>query len=188
MEVGTGLQTGTYKAVDNEIERVYVLSCKPNTTYTISKEIGSFIRVFTSGIYPEAKVACYSNAVDNGTNVLTITTGAYQIYLGIYLQLPTETTLKAEDILSKVMVVEGDKVQEYKPFKGKQTINIYLDSPLYNGEYLDFKLGKVIRSNGIEEYLKLPEISTFEDYTKIEVETQVKPSRIDLEYMGYTLD
>lgn len=39
-----------------------------------------------------------------------------------------------------------------------------------------------------EEIIKLPELKSYEDYTKIEVLTEVAPSKIEVEYQGYTLD
>lgn len=89
--------------------------------------------------------------------------------------------------------------------KENKNVNIYLNAPLISTEnisdYIDFKTGKLIRCVGIgqegalynleepeEESVDLPEISMFEDYTKIEVLTQIKPSKIEVEYVGYTLD
>lgn len=90
--------------------------------------------------------------------------------------------------------------------------NIYLDESLRkigdSADYIDFKNQKIIRNvevldgtgtltieqslnalaTPIEETIKLPELQTFEDYTKIEVLTEVTPSKIEVEYMGYTLD
>jgi len=39
-----------------------------------------------------------------------------------------------------------------------------------------------------EEKLIIPEFSTFEDYTKIEVLTEIVPSKMEMEYEGYTLE
>lgn len=39
-----------------------------------------------------------------------------------------------------------------------------------------------------EEPISLPELKTYEDYTKIEVLTEVAPSKIEATYQGYTLD
>lgn len=40
----------------------------------------------------------------------------------------------------------------------------------------------------IEERIDLPTISAYEDYTKIEVLTELDPSKIEVEYIGYTLE
>lgn len=73
--------------------------------------------------------------------------------------------------------------------KGKSVIkDIILNKPLYSNDYVDYKLGKIIRSDGIEEIVNLPEILINEDYNKIEVLTETKPSKIDVEYVGYNLE
>lgn len=90
--------------------------------------------------------------------------------------------------------------------------NIYLVESLRkigdSADYIDFKNQKIIRNvevlddtgtltieqslnalaTPIEETIKLPELKTLEDYTRIEVLTEVTPSKIEVEYMGYTLD
>lgn len=66
--------------------------------------------------------------------------------------------------------------------------NIILDNPLYEGEYIDYKSQKVVKSDGTEEFLNLPALKTYEDYTKIEVLTSVVPSKIEVEYVCYTLE
>ena len=40
----------------------------------------------------------------------------------------------------------------------------------------------------VEQEIELPELPTYEDYTKIEIVTEVAPSKIEIEYDGYTLD
>lgn len=65
--------------------------------------------------------------------------------------------------------------------------NIYIDKPLALGEYIDFVSRKVKRLDGTEENVDLPEITIFGDYTKIEVLTEVEPSKIEIEYEGYDI-
>ena len=68
------------------------------------------------------------------------------------------------------------------------TTEIILNKPLFEEDYIDFKTGKVIRGDGTTENVELPEIITYEDYTAIEVLSDVVPSKIELEYIGYTLE
>ena len=69
-----------------------------------------------------------------------------------------------------------------------ENYSIYLNSPLKENEYIDFRDQKVVRSDGTLESITLPELSTYEDYTKIEVLTDIAPSKIEVTYTGYTLD
>lgn len=77
--------------------------------------------------------------------------------------------------------------------KDEQIRYIFLESPLLKStnavDYIDFKEGKVYRNVGEikEEYVELPKILTYEDYTKIEVITNVIPSKIEVEYEGYKI-
>ena len=96
-------------------------------------------------------------------------------------------TTYEEESIENIQIEEGSTVTEYRPYQNVD-INLVLDSPLKKDEYIDFELGKIVRSDETKEYINLTELETFEDYTKIEVLTQVKPSRIELEYTGYTLD
>lgn len=65
--------------------------------------------------------------------------------------------------------------------------DIYLDKNLGTGEYIDFKNGKVVR-NDSEEKIELLKIFSFDDYTKIEVLTENAPSKIEVEYLGFTFE
>lgn len=73
-------------------------------------------------------------------------------------------------------------------------VNIYIDEPLKKlGElvdYIDYKNQKIVRQvdSQEEETINLPEISAYEDYTKIEILTEVVPSKIELNYVGYTFE
>lgn len=72
--------------------------------------------------------------------------------------------------------------------------NIYLDEPLKKSgnlaDYIDFKNQKIVRQvdTQVEETITLPEILVYEDYTKIEVLTEVAPSKVEVSYVGYTFE
>ena len=119
----------------------------------------------------------------------------------ITLYNQTDSDFKYQDIKDKKCV--GDLItdstdsnyQKYNiPIKitnnngESQTINIYLDKPLGSEEYIDFKSSNVVRNDGTEESIDLPELSTLEDYTKIEVLTEITPSNIEVDYYGYILN
>lgn len=70
--------------------------------------------------------------------------------------------------------------------------NIYISSPLKKSEdlvdYIDYKKQKVVRQvdSQTEEDVTLPDISVYEDYSKIEIITSYNPSKIEVDYVGYT--
>lgn len=72
--------------------------------------------------------------------------------------------------------------------KNSKIYNIEISSPLYEGDHIDFKNGKVVRSDKTEESISLPELYTYEDYTKIEILTGNAPKEMSIEYTGYTLE
>lgn len=65
---------------------------------------------------------------------------------------------------------------------------IVLNSPLLENEYIDYAEQKVYRNDGTIENIELPELYTFEDYTKIEILTQVAPSKLEISYTGYNIE
>lgn len=93
-----------------------------------------------------------------------------------------------------------------------QTFNIYLDEPLRKignyADYINFKNQKIYRnvekiddtgkltitesykgiSDNVGSDINIPELKTFEDYTKIEILTETSPSKIEVNYEGYTFE
>lgn len=86
-----------------------------------------------------------------------------------------------------VIIQKSGENQESNVFSSEKYY-INLSKPLALGDYVDFVSGKVKRLDGTVESVNVPEISIFEDYTKIEVLTEVVPSKIEVEYEGYKLD
>ncbi len=72
-----------------------------------------------------------------------------------------------------------------------RTTDIFINEQLKytNGiaDYIDFSTQKLVKGDGTKIDVTLPEISIFEDYTKIEILTSITPSKIEVEYTGYTL-
>lgn len=65
---------------------------------------------------------------------------------------------------------------------------ILIGEPLNEGEYIDYSLKQIIRYDGTIEDINLPELSIFEDYTRIEILTENIPEKITVNYKGYTLE
>ncbi|MBE6153172.1 MAG: hypothetical protein E7166_02980 [Firmicutes bacterium] len=158
---GTGVKTGKYKSSTNAIQRIYYIECNPNTTYTISKEIGSVIRVLSSKSIPANDVECQTDMVINGVNKITYTTREDDKYLGLYLQSISET-LNINELLEKVQVEEGSTATDYESYKEPQSYNIILNEPLRKvgdyADYIDFENKKIVRNiakyvlNGDDKY------------------------------------
>lgn len=89
--------------------------------------------------------------------------------------------------IENIQIEKGSTVTAYEEPTIKY-VNIFLKEPLKEGEYIDFKTSKVVRTDGTEESIELPELLIYEDYTKIEVLTEIAPSKIEVEYLGYTME
>lgn len=59
---------------------------------------------------------------------------------------------------------------------------IYLNKPLLYGEYIDYATKKVVRNDNTTEDIELPEITTYNEYTKIEVITKTKTPELKITY------
>lgn len=59
---------------------------------------------------------------------------------------------------------------------------IYLNKPLLSGEYIDYATKKVVRKDNTAEDIELPEITTYNEYTKIEVITKTKTPELKITY------
>ena len=59
---------------------------------------------------------------------------------------------------------------------------IYLNKPLLSGEYIDYATKKVVRNDNTAEDIELPEIRTYNEYTKIEVITKTKTPELKITY------
>lgn len=105
--------------VENSANRTGVIECEPNTTYTVSKMLGSRFAVAYTTEYPSEGVAIYGMIPDYDAENLTITTGSDATYLLVWAyngNVDTEITDK--EMLETVMIEKGSVVTEYEPYTG----------------------------------------------------------------------
>lgn len=144
------------------------------TTYALT--------TFNPSVYYQDGICCYPASQENWDSIMD----AFEINLveGSYHSenIPEYTPYGKYRIPIKLTNENGEST----------TTNIYLDEPLRkvedSADYIDFKTKKVVRTDGTEQNINLPELATFEDYTKIEILTEIKPSKVEVEYIGYTLE
>lgn len=173
-----------------------------NTTYTLSFDyvinssttnniycaIGYGTNVFSKNI---ENTPIYGNQTEGRCTLTFKTPSEFESGIIPYLQIRfahTDIIASVNIDISNVQFKYGNNDTGYMQFFNGQSEKIILQLPLYEGDYIDFKQGKVVRADGTEEYIDLPELLTYEDYTKIEVLTEVATSRIEVEYQGYTLE
>ena len=115
------------------------IECKPNTTYTVSRQVLSKRFVVASGKVPPSKNAKLTNQINGETQLrISITTGAEDRYLYVwYYNKSVDTEYSYEDIVNGIQVEENSTATGYEPYSGNVK-HIYLNEPLRSyGSYRD---------------------------------------------------
>lgn len=124
------------KIISSNNSRTIYISCKSNTTYTVSKIAGQRFVVASCNNVPEANVLC-TNEVHNLTGAsLTITTGANDKYLAVFYYLSTADTSTEEQIRNSIQIEVGSTATTYEPYQS-QEYEINLGKNLLNIESTD---------------------------------------------------
>ena len=133
----------------NVSAKMFYIPCKPNTTYTISREIvGARFVAYTTATTPTIGLSILQNVGGNTDASITITTNASANYLMVYyLYNASEDETK---ILSSIQVEKGSKANSFTPY-GQTPIElckigdyqdyIYKDNGSW---YLHKEIGKVV--------------------------------------------
>lgn len=107
------------KINSNANERVAIIKCEPNTTYTFSKVIpSSYIRntIATTSAYPTLNMTI-DNAVYSATSPKTYTTGANAQYIVWLFWSASDTTYTEQQNLDSMQVEKGSQATSYAPYK-----------------------------------------------------------------------
>ena len=104
--------------VANSANRTGYVLCEPNTTYTVSKKVGSrFALAYTTQI-PADGVSVHGMVTGYDSESLTITTGSNAVYLIVWVYNGNVDTITAEEMIDTVQVEKGDKATNYEPYTG----------------------------------------------------------------------
>ena len=104
------------KIISNNNSRTIYISCKSNTTYTVSKIAGQRFVVASCNNVPEANVLCTDEVHDQTGVSLTITTGANDKYLVVFYYLSTADTSTEEQIRNSIQIEVGNQATSYSPY------------------------------------------------------------------------
>lgn len=156
----------------------YLVKVKPNTTYTISKQIDysplssdNTINLIinaskiTTSVYTQGKnewlVLPGGSALHNGRRYKTVTTDEDGVILLTSISLSKTGIENLIKLCGNLQIEEGTIATDYEPYVEPKYI--YLDEPLRKvgdySDYIDFKNGKVVR-NVVEK--KLSDITTWQ--------------------------
>lgn len=142
--------------------KVLFVSCKSNTTYTITKVVSKRFRILTTETLPAVNTVGIDVYDDATASLITITTSSNVNYLCVYYYYNGVDTLTEQQILNSIVIKEGSIApSKYIPYYN-ETTNIYLKEPLRKigdySDYIDFGNSKVIRNideiilNGSEDW------------------------------------
>lgn len=158
------------------------------------------IAIYGSAIAPPESNKIYYKQLTSKSNFISEENNGYLCRSYIYIEPGYNASCKIRISLIKGTITE-DNWTGYTEYgkciipiritdkdNNSKIYNIEISSPLYENDYIDFEEGKVVRDNGTEESISLPELYTYEDYTKIEILTGNAPKKIVIDYTGYTLE
>ena len=159
-----GTANGTIASLNNG--RTIWIPIKANTTYTISKLKSAKFVIATYTTQPAINVSGTNVVYNNDATSLTITSGANDKYLAVWLFNGDVDTLTYQQIIDSLMINEGSEALPYEPYivpsinidneeiysKGKilfsgstsastTGVNITLNDDILNYKYLDIDLG-----------------------------------------------
>lgn len=130
------------KIASNANARTLYLPCKPNTTYTVSKQAGQRFVVAESTELPTNNVVLSNVVSDYTASSITITTTASAKYLVAFVYLSTaDTGVTADQMLATCQIELGTTATDYEPYQGT-TYTTALGRTVYGGT-LDVVSGKL---------------------------------------------
>lgn len=92
------------------------ISCKPNTTYTVSRIAGTRFRVLTTETTPTLNANGIDYQANDNTTSLTITTSNNANYLCVYYYSSASDTKTEQQILDTIQVEQNDHATPYEPY------------------------------------------------------------------------
>lgn len=107
----TRFQTSSYST------RIYYIECAPNTTYSISKDIGTILRCGNCNEIPANNVIISSSYSAGSSNQVTFTTNSDK-YIYIYLLSTSEiSTISYESVIETLQVEANSTVTPYEEYQ-----------------------------------------------------------------------
>lgn len=140
-----------YSTTSGASKTTYII-CKPNTTYTVSRQVLSKRFVVASGIYPPAIDIEFTNQVSNGNALdIQITTGSEDTYLYVWFYNSSiDTEFSYDEVINGLRIEEGSTATEYEPYnkykvpvvaRGKNLLDRNLSQMGYGGNTYIMKNG-----------------------------------------------
>lgn len=128
----------------NSENRILIQEIKPNTTYTISKKLSTFIVATCTNMPTLNSSTTQAQRNDNATKI-AIASGSSDKYLVVQFKTQADT-LTEQEILDSIKIVEGTEVGEYSKF-GQGCVKV----TKCNENILDTSITKNVKNQNGEE-------------------------------------
>jgi hypothetical protein len=106
--------------------RLLYIPCRPNTTYTMSKTLGSAFFLAYTTEEPKVNISCYGTVTKAADNI-TITTGEDAFYLVSYFYNAVNDTITLDEMLSSIQIEVGTTATPYEQYKAPTTYTANAD-------------------------------------------------------------
>ena len=108
----------------------FVIECKPNTTYTVSRQIiGKRFAVGTSSKEPGADIEMTNSKNDFNNSSITITSGENDIYLYVWFYNSSyDTEYTYQQLMDEIQVEEGSNFTQYEPYGYRIPVKVETDN------------------------------------------------------------
>ena len=124
--------TGSGQTLDNvEGCKTLYISCKPNTTYTVSKIASTRFIVVTTNTTPAIGVSTSVRTIDLTGTHITITTGANANYICVFYYYSASDTIPEQQILDSIMIEQSSTATTYEAYKN-QPFDLNLGKNLFD--------------------------------------------------------
>lgn len=185
---GKNIMSGGFnrKNKNQYVDVLYVeADLESNTTYTISFILNRGNQVYLNGNLLSNNQSRYTTGTGNRQS-MTFTTGTISRstlnqYNSDYGWILFKNAKNQEEYttFTDVMLVEGtESLGEYEPYHEPKTVNIYLDEPLNENDYIDFREQKRFNSDDTSEIISMPTLPTINGTNIFTVDTEVQPSKV----------
>lgn len=143
---------GNNKVTASDNAKTLYISCKANTTYTISRKAGARFRVGYTSTLPAPNVSVDEIITDETASSITITTNSTAQYLVVYYYLSGTDTLTETEIRNSIKIEQGSTATPYSPYGQGVITEKVVNKNLFDVTGFEQQLvaGKIINDSGAE--------------------------------------
>jgi hypothetical protein len=127
-----GIYSSGGKVTSSSNAYSFIVPCKPNTQYTVSKTAGVRFQLYYTYEYPNVGVNTYGLTANNTASSITITTDSNARYLCGYVWYATSDSITKDQMAQSLQVEFGASATTYQAYNGN-TYTTPLPQTVYGG-------------------------------------------------------